>query len=83
MHFKLFIILIPEIESFKSTRGFLVYLGLRRNRFYSREARQALIEIAYRLARRHGVKFKRRKPNWKFTRSVALVIFQRLRDGGG
>jgi len=75
--------LIPEIKSFRSTRSFLVYLGLRRNRFYNREARQTLIEIAYKIARGQGVKYRRKKPNWEFTRKVALTIYQRLRDGGG
>jgi len=81
-----FLSLIPEIRSFRSTRSFLRYLGLRnveKHYFWNREARQTLIEIAYRLARKQGVKFKRRKPNWKFTRKVALMIYQRLRDGGG
>jgi len=81
-----FLGLIPEIESFKSTRSFLRYLGLRnveRNQYWSREARQVLIEIACKLSKKRGIEFKRRKPNWKFTRKVALVIFQRLRDGGG
>ena len=76
--------LIPEIRSFRSTRSFLIYLGLRtRRKSWNREARQTLIEIAYRVAREQGVKFNRRRPNWKLTRKIALTIYQRLRDGGG
>ena len=81
-----FLSIIPEIKSFRSTRSFLRYLGLRnveRHYYWNREARQALVEIAYRLARRQGVKYRRKKPNWEFTRKVALTIYQRLRDGGG
>jgi len=67
--------IIPEIKRFKNTRRFLVYLGLRRNRFYNREARQALIKIACKLAKKQRIGFRRRRPNWGFVRKIALVIF--------
>jgi len=79
-----FMSLIPEVNSFRGARSFLIYLGLRtRCRIWNREARQALIEIAYKFAKKQGVKYKREKPNWKFIRKIALMIFQILRDGGG
>ena len=74
--------LIPKIDSFKSTRSFLIYLGLRAtNRgLWNREARQVLINIAIRVAQYNGIKFNPRKPDWRYIRKLALLIYTRLRD---
>ncbi len=81
-----FLTLIPRIDSFKSARSFLVYLGLRavydgRNN-YNRKARQVLISIAIRVAQYNSIKFNPRKPNWKFIRQLAILIYTRLRGSG-
>ena len=77
-----FLTLIPKIDSFKSTRSFLIYLGLRAtNRgLWNREARQVLINIAIRVAQYNGIKFNPRKPDWRYIRKLALLIYTRLRD---
>lgn len=79
-----FLTLIPRIDSFKSMRSFLVYLGLRaiynRRNNYNREARQALIRIAMRVAQYNGIKFNPRKPNWRYLRQLAILIYTKLKD---
>jgi len=78
-----FLTLIPDIKSFRSTRSFLRYLGLRNvevNKLWNREARQVLIKVAIRVAQYNDIKFNPRKPNWSFLRKLALLIYTRLRD---
>ena len=81
-----FLSLIPEVKSFRSTRSFLIYLGLRavpQKKEWNREARDVLIKIAIKVARHNGVKFNPKKPNWKYLRKLALMIFQRLQEESG
>jgi len=77
-----FLTLIPKIDSFKSTRSFLIYLGLRAtNRgLWNREARDVLIKIAIKVSQYNNIKFNPRKPNWRFIRKLAITIYTRLRD---
>ena len=81
-----FLTLIPDIKSFRGTRSFLRYLGLRNievNKLWNREARQVLIKIAIKTAKYDNVKFNPEKPNWRYLRKLALLIYTRLRDNGG
>ena len=78
-----FLTLIPQVRSFRSTRSFLRYLGLRNvevNKLWNREARQVLIKIAIKTAKYENVRFDPRKPNWRYLRKLALLIYTRLRD---
>jgi len=79
--------LIPEIKSFRSTRSFLIYLGLRgvgkHYNNWNREARDTLIRIATRVAVCNKIKFNPKKPNWPFLRKLAVTIYQRLREESG
>ena len=79
-----FLTLIPDIKSFRSTRSFLRYLGLKSvevNKLWNREARDVLIKIAIKVAQYNNIKFNPRKPNWRFIRKLAITIYTRLRDG--
>jgi len=81
-----FLTLIPDVRSFRSTRSFLIYLGLRATpprKAWNREARDALIKIAMKVAKYNGTKFNPKKPNWKYIRKVALLIFEKLREESG
>jgi len=78
-----FLTLIPQVRSFRSTRSFLRYLGLRNvevNKLWNKEARQVLIRIAIKTAKYENVRFNPRKPNWRYLRKLALLIYTRLRD---
>lgn len=77
-----FLTLIPDIKNFRSTRSFLIYLGLRATdrKMWSREARDILIKMAIKTAKYNGIKFNPRKPNWKYLRKLAITIYLRLRD---
>lgn len=78
-----FLTLIPEVNSFKSTRSFLRYLGLRNievNKLWNREARQVLIKIAIKTAKYENVRFNPKKPDWSYLRKLAITIYTRLRD---
>jgi len=80
-----FLTLIPEVKRFKSTRSFLRYLGLRNvevNKLWNREARQVLIKMAMKTAKYNRIKFNPNKPDWKYIRKLALLIYTRLRDNG-
>ena len=79
-----FLTLIQDIKSFRSTRSFLRYLGLRSvevNKLWNREARDVLIKIAIKVAQYNDTKFNPRKPNWRFVRKLAITIYTRLRGG--
>jgi len=77
-----FLSLIPHVQSFKSPRNYLVYLGLRATpprRTWNREARDVLIRISMKVAKYEDVKFNPRKPNWRHVRKIALIIYNKLR----
>ncbi len=79
-----FLTLIPRIDSFKSTRSFLIYLGLRAvyngRMNFNHRARQVLIRIAMKVAKYNGVRFNPRKLNWRYLRQLAILIYVRLRN---
>jgi hypothetical protein len=77
-----FLTLIPEINSFKSLRSFLIYLGLRdsQGKRWNREARQALIKMTMKTARYSNIKFNPKKPDWKYLRELAITVYTRLRE---
>jgi len=82
-----FLTLIPDIRSFRSTREFLIYLGLRgvgkHYKNWNRKARDTLIKIAIKVAQHNGIKFSPRKPNWPYLRKLAALIYTRLKENVG
>lgn len=77
-----FLTLIPDVNSFRSIRSFLIYLGLRATdrKTWNREARDVLTKIAMKTAKYNNIKFNQRKPNWKYLRKLAIHIYTRLKD---
>ena len=80
-----FLTLMPEFNSFESTRSYLIYLGLRnaQGKRWNREARNTLIKMALKTARYSNIKLNPRKPNWKYIRRLAILIYIRLREKAG